>query len=77
LGAAYKTIEHLKSAIGYYKKVREHFPNYISAQINLLELYYESKQIENANELFRELNEKSPNNSRLGELKAKYQVDQR
>jgi len=48
LGAAYKAIENLKSAIGYYEKVREHFPNYISAQINLLELYYESKQIENA-----------------------------
>jgi O-antigen ligase len=77
LGAAYKAIGNLESAISYYEKVREHFPNYLSAQINLLELYYESKQIENANDLFRELSEKSPDNLRLRELKAKYQVVQR
>jgi tetratricopeptide (TPR) repeat protein len=77
LGAAYKAIGNLKSAIGYYEKVRENFPNYISAQINLIELYYESNQIENAKKLFSELIEKSPDNPRLLELKAKYQVDQR
>ena len=77
LGAAYKAIGNLESAISYYKNVREHFPNYISAQINLLELYFESKQVENAKELFKELNEKYPDNPRLRELKAKYQVDQR
>ena len=77
VAASYQAIGNLQSAIGHYEKVRKHFPNYISPQLNLLELYIESRQTENAKELFSELIEKFPDNSRLLEFKTKFQSEQR
>ena len=77
VAASYQAIGNLQSAIGHYEKVRKHFPNYISPQLNLLELYFESRQTENAKELFSELIEKFPDNLRLLEFKTKFQSEQR
>jgi len=77
VAASYKAMGNLNSAIQQYEKVRKYFPNYASAQVNLLELYFESKQVDNAKKLFSELNKKFPDNPRLIELKAKFQAELR
>jgi 4-amino-4-deoxy-L-arabinose transferase-like glycosyltransferase len=73
VGASYKAMGNLQSAIEQYEKVRKNFPNYINPQINLLELYVEVNQTEKAKVLFSELIEKSPDNPRLLEFKNKFQ----
>jgi len=73
VAASYKGLGDLKSSIKYYEEVQKYFPNYLSAQANLIELYFESNQIEKAKKLFDELIEKSPNNPRLLELRNKFQ----
>lgn len=72
VAASYKAMGNLQSAIEQYEKVRKNFPNYINPQINLLELYVEANQTENAKVLFSELIEKSPDNPRLLEFKNKF-----
>jgi len=73
VAASYKGLGDLKSSIKYYEEVQKYFPNYLSAQANQIELYFESNQIEKAKKLFDELIEKSPNNPRLLELRNKFQ----
>jgi len=73
VAASYKESGDLKNAISHYEKVRKHFPNYVNAQVNLIQLYVESNQIEKAKMLFDELIEKSPDNPRLLELRNKFQ----
>jgi len=73
VAASYREMKNIKSAIEQYEKVRGHFPNYINAQANLVELYVESNQIEKAKKLFDELIEKSPENPRLLDLRKKLQ----
>lgn len=73
VAASYKESGDLKNAISHYEKVREHFPNYVNAQVNLVLLYVESNQIEKAKMLFDELIQKSPDNPRLLELRNKFQ----
>jgi len=74
VAASYQATGNLNSAIEQYEKVHKHFPYYINAQINLLDLYSETGKTENAKALFNELFEKSPDNPRLLEYKNKFQL---
>jgi len=75
VAASYKAMGNLQSAIEHYEKVRKNFPNYINPQINLLEIYIESGEMEKAKVLFSELIEKYPDNPRLLEFKRKLQLE--
>jgi O-antigen ligase len=77
VAASYHDLGNLNIAIEQYEKVRKHFPNYINAQVNLLNLYSETGKTEKAKELYNELFEKSPGNPRLIEFKTKFQAEQR
>jgi tetratricopeptide (TPR) repeat protein len=67
----YKMVGNTKESINYYEQIRQYFPNYINAQINLLYLYSETKQTEKEKILFEYLIKKSPDNPRLAEYKGK------
>ena len=71
VAASYVALGDLKRAIGQYEKVRNQFPNYLNPQFNLLELYIETRQIEKAKLIYSELSDKSPDNARLLDYKAK------
>ena len=75
VAASYYDLGDLNVAIEEYEKVRKYFPNYIKAQVNLLNLYSETGKTAKAKELFNELFEKSPDNPRLLELKNKFQPE--
>jgi len=75
VAASYYDLGDLNVAIEEYEKVRKYFPNYIKAQVNLLNLYSETGKTAKAKELFNELFEKSPDNPRLIELKNKFQPE--
>ncbi|MCU0332829.1 MAG: O-antigen ligase family protein [Ignavibacteriaceae bacterium] len=75
VAASYQAMGNLQNAIEQYEKVRKYFPNYINAQINLLDLYSETGKTENAEVLFNELIKKSPDNPRLLEFKSKLQIE--
>ncbi len=71
----YEANRKIQDSINKYEQVRNYFPNYIDAQINLLSLYSETKQVGKAKELFDELIKKSPDNPRLVEYKTKYMTE--
>ena len=65
-------MKKINEAIDQLEKVKFYFPNYIAPQINLLQLYSETRQIQKEKSLFFELEKKSPNDPRLNPYKTKF-----
>ena len=72
IASSYFSMNNFDKAIEQLEKVKTFFPNYISPQINLLQLYSETGQTEKAQELLLELEKKSPGNPQLNEYKKKF-----
>lgn len=72
IGSSYYSLNDFNKAIEQYKTVKKYFPNYISPQINLIDIYLETGQIEEAESLFNELISKFPTNQRLLPYKEKF-----
>jgi O-antigen ligase len=72
IASSYYSLNDFNRAIEQYKTVKKYFPNYISPQINLIDIYSETGQIEKAKSLFDELVSKFPENPRLLNYKAKF-----
>jgi tetratricopeptide (TPR) repeat protein len=73
VAASYQALGNLKCSIAQYEKVHNNFPNYLSPQFNLLDLYFETGQIEKSRTLFKELKEQSPSNPVLLKYGDKHQ----
>ena len=74
IAGSYQALGNSKSAIEQFEKIQNQFPNYINAQIILLELYIESGQKEKAASLYKDLVKKTPSNPKL--LKYKNQINE-
>ncbi|NWG28612.1 MAG: O-antigen ligase family protein [Ignavibacteriaceae bacterium] len=72
IASSYYSLNDFNRAIEQYKTVKKYFPNYISPQINLIDIFSETGQIEKAKSLFDELISKFPENPRLLNYKAKF-----
>jgi tetratricopeptide (TPR) repeat protein len=72
IASSYYSMKNFVKAIDQLEKVKKNFPNYVSPQVNLLELYSETAQIEKAKSLFLELEKKSPDNPLLAPYKNKF-----
>jgi O-antigen ligase len=72
IASSYYSLNDFNKAIEQYKTVKKYFPNYISPQINLVDIYSETGQIEKAKSLFDELVSKFPENPLLLNYKAKF-----
>jgi tetratricopeptide (TPR) repeat protein len=72
LAGSYQLNNQPKKALEVYNKIKEYFPNYLEAQINLLYLYSKLGQTDKEKALFEELLQKSPDNPYLIEYKKKF-----
>ena len=72
IASSYYGMKNYKKAIDQLEKVKKYFPNYIAPQINLLELYSETGQMEKTQSLFLELEKKNPDNPLLTPYKKKF-----
>ena len=70
--AIYQSSKKYDNAIIYYEQMHKIFPNYLSAQINLLDIYSETEQFEKGKKLFNELIKKDSLNPRIISFKSKY-----
>jgi len=75
IASSYYSMKNFKKAIEQSEKVKKYFPNYITPQLNLLDLYTETRQSEKEKSLFFELIKKSPENPRLLPYKTKYNFE--
>lgn len=67
--ASYQETGNVKSAIEFFEKARKLFPNYLVPQFKLLKIYIDTNRIEKAENLYKELKEKSPENPALDEFR--------
>ena len=74
VAGAYQSMGKVRNAIEQYEKIKYLFPNYVSAQFNLLDLYIGEGQDEKAEMLYSELERKSPENPRLQQYKNKFNL---
>ncbi len=75
IASSYYSMKNFNNAIQQSEKVKIYFPNYITPQINLLDLYSETGQTEKEKSLFFELIKKSPENPRLLPYKNKFNFE--
>ncbi len=75
IAGAYRSLGNINSAVEQYENLRHQFPNYINAQLNLLDIYIELGHTEQAKLLYSEISGKSPDNPRLQEYKNKFPTD--
>ena len=75
LASSYYSLKDYKKAIRQFEMVKKYFPNYVLPQISLLDLYFETGQIEKGNFLFNELIIQAPNNPRLLLYKEKFNLE--
>ncbi|MFI5236749.1 MAG: hypothetical protein ACHQLA_02290, partial [Ignavibacteriales bacterium] len=75
IASSYYSMKNYYKAIEQSEKVKKYFPNYITPQINLLELYSDTGQNEKEKSLFFELVKKSPENPRLLPYKNKFNFE--
>ncbi|MDH3268145.1 MAG: O-antigen ligase family protein [Ignavibacteria bacterium] len=75
IAGSYYSMKNFKKAIEQSEKVKKYFPNYITPQINLLDLYSETRQSEKEKSLFFELLKKYPENPRLLPYKNKFNIE--
>jgi O-antigen ligase len=72
LAGSYQLTGNQSKAVEVYNRIRQYFPNYIEAHINLLYLYSKTGQSKKEKELFEELLTKDPESPHLKEYKKKF-----
>lgn len=75
IASSYYSMKKLSKAINQLEKVKNYFPNYLTPQISLLELYSENRESEKEKSLFLELINKFPNNPKLIPYKKKFNFE--
>jgi len=72
IAAIYQSSKKYHKAEVYYEHIQKIFPNYISPQINLLNIYSVTEQFAKGKQLFNELIKKDSLNPHLASFKSKY-----